>query len=250
MCLFPCNLIPYTAACCLHLCACLLLCLYLYGVITNDVKQAYLQEVLKRERKNPWLVCFQSNRHRSSIFHWNHLSRITKNRNQPLAENYFFGWDRLHISSLPRCVHWRWGMGERRPLSVIFLPYSREQKTPSYLPYRGGANNSHQAWWSHFTFASSSDFTATRGCVLVKEIPALFFFCEVTLVLCPITAAQRTRCQRTSGLPRTLQIIWGLQVLIKKVPSCFNTEIGFFFSYVLERFFFMTTANCSYSWGF
>lgn len=119
-------------------------------------------------------------------------------------------------------------MGERRPLSVIFLPYSREQKAPSYLPYRVWANNSHQAWWSHFTLASGSDFTATRGCVLVKEIPTLLFFlCEVTLVFSPITAAQRTWCQRTSGLPRTLQIILGLQVLIKKVPSCFNTEFFF-----------------------
>lgn len=120
-------------------------------------------------------------------------------------------------------------MGERRPLSVIFLPYSREQKTPSYLPYRGWANNSHQAWWSHFTFVAPISLLQEAVCLLKKYPHFSFFFCEVTLVFCPITAAQRTRCQRTSGLPRTLQIIWGLQVLIKKVPSCFNTEIGIFF---------------------
>lgn len=94
---------------------------------------------------------------------------------------------------------------------------------------------------SHFTHVSASNFTTTRF-VPVKNSPHDF----VTLVFFPITAAQRTVCQRTSGLPRSLQIILSLSLLIKKVPSCFYNETSSFSLYkscVLQLFVF-TRGKC------
>lgn len=59
----------------------------------DDVRQAYLQEVLKEKGKSTWLVCFQSAIKQTQIISVPlkpHV-QISRTGNQALAENYFFG---------------------------------------------------------------------------------------------------------------------------------------------------------------
>lgn len=96
MCLLLCSLRPYVV--CISrvptVCISGALLLPSQGSSHKDVKPAYLQEVLK-ERKNTRLVCFQSAIKRTQIINIPlepHI-QITKKRNQPQAENFFFGKD-------------------------------------------------------------------------------------------------------------------------------------------------------------
>lgn len=138
--------------------------------------------------------------------------------------------------SLPWCIH-KLCQIDKNSISIthqsLYLWYRTKalwRKIAIYFPC-------HQAWRSHFTFVSGSNFTTTRGCALVKNSPHVFVrwhssFSQLLLLkgLC---------ANALQGSPEPCKSFEVFRFLLKRYPAALT--LTFFFTSPMSL-------NCSSSW--
>lgn len=213
--------------------------------VGEDVKRAYLQEVLKEKGKGKktWLVCFQSAIKQTQIINVPlkpHI-QITETGNWTLDAYYFSRKESFMKMLLFHDVR------QKLSISITQLNFLNRvliRHSSIYFPC-SSANDDRRAEWSYSTFVSGSNFTATRGCALVKNSPRTFVRWHMSFrQLLLLTGLCANAFQ---GSPEPCKSFQVFMFLLKRYPAALilkkkkEKRITFFFTSPVSL-------NCSSSW--